>query len=65
MKSNKVQMKNKRGEWVPAVPLPFYGFRKICSCGAKFWTEEGYNGHYAYQHILMGIDKEQPNDTRS
>jgi hypothetical protein len=49
-----VSMRNKRGEYVPAIPLPFYGFRKKCSCGAKFWTTHRYNEHYAYEHILMG-----------
>lgn len=45
-------MLNRRGEWVPAIPLPFYGMRKKCSCGAKFWTMDGYLGHYAVKHIL-------------
>jgi hypothetical protein len=43
---------NRRGEWVPAIPLPFYGLRKTCACGRKFWTSEGYEGHYAVTHIL-------------
>jgi hypothetical protein len=47
-----VSCQNRRGEWVPAVPVPFYGFRKQCSCGAKFWTEKGYRGHFALEHIL-------------
>lgn len=45
-------MQNKLGEWVPAIPLPFFGFRRKCRCGAKFWTLEGYRGHYALAHIL-------------
>jgi len=47
-----VKKENSRGEWVPAIPLPFFGFRKTCTCGAKFWTELGYQGHYALKHIL-------------
>jgi hypothetical protein len=43
---------NSRGEWVPAIPLPLYGIRKKCECGAKFWTEERYREHYALHHIL-------------
>jgi hypothetical protein len=46
------QVQNERGQWVPAVPLPFFGLRKRCSCGRKFWTMDGYRGHYALCHIL-------------
>ena len=47
------QAQNERGEWVPAIPLPFYGLRKRCTaCGDKFWTTEGYRGHYALVHAL-------------
>ena len=50
---NTVQTQNKLGQWVPAIPLPFYFMiRKGCSCGRKFWTEEGYEAHYALKHIL-------------
>jgi hypothetical protein len=38
--------------WMPAIPLPFYGLRKRCVCGHKFWTMEGYRAHYALAHIL-------------
>ena len=51
-----VRMQNERGQWVPGVPLPFYGLRKACSCGRKFWTIAGYEGHYALEHILRGQD---------
>lgn len=44
--------RNARGQWVPSIPLPFYGLRKRCECGRKFWTEDGYRGHYALGHIL-------------
>jgi hypothetical protein len=47
-----VSAQNSRGEWVPSIPLPFYGLRKGCSCGRKFWTMDGYQGHYALCHIL-------------
>ncbi len=43
---------NGRGQWIPAIPLPFYGLKKGCWCGRKFWTEEGYRAHYALKHIL-------------
>jgi len=49
---------NERGEWVPAIPLPFYGLRKRCTCGRSFWTEEGYRGHYALAHILPRVRQE-------
>lgn len=52
----RTQTTNARGEWVPAIPLPFFGVRKRCSCGAKFWTSLGYRAHYALQHIL-GMDR--------
>lgn len=48
------QMQNKRGEWVPSIPLPFYGLRKQCSCGKKFWRESRYYEHYAFWHIVAG-----------
>lgn len=50
--------RNKDGEWVPAIPEPFETFfagfaRHLCpSCGEKFWTYDGYRGHYALCHIL-------------
>lgn len=47
-------MENKRGEWVPAIPLPFYGLRKHCSCGKKFWRQHSYFAHYALEHIVLG-----------
>lgn len=50
-----VSAQNRRGEWVPAIPLPFLGFHKRCICGAKFWTMKGYQGHYALEHVL-GFD---------
>lgn len=48
-----VAAKNKRGQWVPPVPEPYYRLiKRECACGRKFWTDEGYQGHYAYKHIL-------------
>lgn len=53
---NDVQVQNKRGEWVPSIPIPLYVpplmLRKRCSCGRGFWTMDGYRGHYALAHIL-------------
>ena len=43
---------NSEGKWVEAIPEPYYGLRRKCDCGKKFWTEEGYEGHYALKHIL-------------
>ena len=44
---------NRRGEWVPAIPLPLYARgRKWCHCGEGFWTARGYRGHYALVHVL-------------
>lgn len=48
-----VQVQNKRGEWIPAIPEPMYVLgRKKCDCGAAFWTLRGYRSHYALVHIL-------------
>lgn len=47
-----VTMRLASGARVPAIPLPLFGFRKRCYCGRKFWTLEGYRGHYALVHIL-------------
>jgi hypothetical protein len=48
-----VTTQNTRGQWVPSIPLPFFGVRKHCgSCKKRFWTEGGYRGHYALEHIL-------------
>lgn len=46
-------MQNKRGEWVPAIPEPYYAFFvHTCDCGKGFWSRERYEEHYAYKHIL-------------
>ncbi len=47
-----MQVKNSRGEYVPAIPLPYYGLRRMCECRKKFWTQKGYESHYALEHIL-------------
>jgi hypothetical protein len=46
--------KNKYGEWVPSIPLPYYlaWGRVRCNCGRKFKGEEAYEGHYALDHIM-------------
>jgi len=46
-----VKTQSSRGNWINAIPLPFVGMKKRCLCGKKFWTMEGYKGHYAYRHI--------------
>lgn len=48
------QIQNRRGELVPAIPLPLYGFRKQCVCKAKFFKERNYQAHYALVHIVLG-----------
>jgi hypothetical protein len=33
--------------------MPLLGPRNKClACGEKFWTLDGYKGHYALKHIL-------------
>jgi hypothetical protein len=46
--------KNKIGDWVPAIPEPYYHYLNIleCVCGKHFWTRERYEEHYALRHIL-------------
>lgn len=46
------QTQNKEGEWVPAIPLPYFGNRYHCFCGRKFWKMKNYRAHYALVHIL-------------
>ncbi len=54
MSYSQCQTQNTRGEWVPAIPVPYHAslHREKCRCGACFWTLRGYLGHYAYAHIL-------------
>lgn len=52
-----VEIQNKEGVWVPAVPLPhfsWFGIRK-CHCGKRRLGLKRYQEHYAYAHIL-GMD---------
>ncbi len=50
------RFKNARGEWVPAIPEPYFHLiRKECECGEKFITRYRYNAHYALTHILEGF----------
>lgn len=51
---NRVQMQNRRGEWVAAIPLPIFRlWLKECpECRERFYTTEGYRGHYALRHVL-------------
>ncbi len=48
------------GRWVPAIPLPFYGFRKRCECGRKFFREENYEEHWQLTHSGLGYIYCQP-----
>jgi hypothetical protein len=38
------QTQNKRGQWVPSIPLPLFTFphRHRCECKRTFWTMDGY-----------------------
>ena len=48
-----VQVQNRDGQWVPAIPVPYHvWWQKRCECKAAFWTMTGYQGHYALTHIL-------------
>ena len=54
---NNAQTKNKIGQWVEAIPEPWFYrpfFLNImaCNCGKMFCTREAYEGHYALRHIL-------------
>jgi hypothetical protein len=50
----KISAQNNRGQWVPAIPEPFFlNFGRVrCDCGSTFWGRERYRAHYAYAHIL-------------
>lgn len=41
---------NEDKTWSEAVPLPYYGIKKKCSCGKSFWKEENYRTHYRQKH---------------
>lgn len=51
------QCQNNMGDWVPAIPLPYYlSFGRVrCDCGEKFWGSKNYRGHFALTHV-MGLD---------
>lgn len=62
---SQISCQNKYGEWVPAIPLPFYYPRSlfwwtfVCcaktekgACNKGFKTEEEYRGHYALVHVM-------------
>lgn len=52
--NSSVETQNAWGQWVPAIPLPYFGTVRVkCACGAKFWNMETYEGHYALRHILL------------
>lgn len=45
---------NNRGEWVPAIPEPYFLLfgRTRCECGEKIKSRQRYREHYALVHIL-------------
>jgi hypothetical protein len=47
-------MQNDRGEWVPAIPLPYFlAFGRVrCDCGERFRGQKRYREHYALTHVL-------------
>lgn len=51
-----VQTQNKKGDWIPTIPEPYYGMvYEGCECGQRFYgwdMHERYLGHYALKHIL-------------
>jgi len=54
MTINPPRFQNKKGEWVPSIPMPYMGLRNECSCGKKFWKMYNYEAHFALVHILRG-----------
>lgn len=56
------QTRNEAGQWVPAIPLPFYlAFGRCrCSCGETRWSERSYREHYALSHIIEGEPADRP-----
>jgi hypothetical protein len=48
---------NDRGQWVPAIPMPFVTTwnKYRCTCRKKpFWTLEEYKQHWVYEHVYQG-----------
>ena len=48
---------NSRGEWVPAIPEPYFlaWGRVRCDCGERFRNRLRYREHFALAHVL-GMD---------
>lgn len=67
--STQSQTENARGEWVPAIPLPYMFWLGVpytqCHCGARFLgcvrgrALRRYEEHYALRHILKPAEGEQ------
>lgn len=54
-KEAQMETQNKKGEWVKAIPLPYYLIVGVkCTCGCRFLSEKRYVEHYAYKHIWKG-----------
>lgn len=45
-----VYQHNADDTWSEAIPLPFFGLRKVCQCGKKFWKVNNYKRHYQKAH---------------
>lgn len=46
--------------WREAVPLPFYGVRKVCQCRKKFWKTSSYERHYRKEHADPRVWRRTP-----
>ena len=48
------QAQNSRGEWVPAIPEPYFlaWGRVRCDCGETFRGRRRFREHYALAHVL-------------
>lgn len=53
-----VRALNGRGEWVTAIPEPYFlSFGRVrCDCERKFRGRDRYRDHFAYAHVL-GMDE--------
>lgn len=54
MNDHGTSMQNERGEWVPAIPEPYFlAFGRVrCDCGETRWSKRSYREHYALAHVL-------------
>lgn len=54
MSKGNIQTLNDRGEWVSAIPLPYFlSFGRVrCECGEVRRTGRSYREHYALAHVM-------------